>query len=319
MSVKRKKLLIDTDAGVDDAQAILIALQDPDVDVIGITCVMGNADAKQVGLNVLRILKVADKLDIPVFVGCNDPLLGDKKPASDYHGSDGFGDAPDKEAPDESLLQSEHAVTALVRLAKEHEGEMTLVCIGPLTNVAMAIRMDGTFGSRLKGCYIMGGNHEGKGNMTTSAEFNFYSDPEAAYVVLNQLKSPITIVTWETCDRHSLPWDWFQTFHHSQTVFGLFLSNIEKSVISNFYQPFFDQGICKNYEVVDQYAVASAIFDDVIIEGDAVYASVELRSPLTRGQMVVDWSNVTGNEHNVRIVKKINTEVIEEKLQKVVS
>ncbi|XP_060579042.1 nucleoside hydrolase-like isoform X1 [Ruditapes philippinarum] len=319
MSATRRKLLIDTDAGVDDAQAILMALQAPDVDVIGITCVMGNADVEQVGLNVLRILKVVDRLDIPVFIGCNEPLLGDKKPTSDYHGLDGFGDAPDEDAPDKSHLQSEHAVMALVRIAKEHEGEVTLACIGPLTNVAMAIRMDSKFGSRFKGCYIMGGNHEGKGNMTTSAEFNFYSDPEAAYVVLNQLKTPITIVTWETCEKHSLPWDWFKEFQSSQTPCGIFLSKIEKNVVSNFYQPFFNQGIDKQYEVVDQYAVACAIFDDVILDEAAVYASVELRSDLTRGQMVVDWSNVTGNACNVRIVKVINMDLILEILKKIVS
>ncbi|XP_053381444.1 pyrimidine-specific ribonucleoside hydrolase RihA-like isoform X2 [Mercenaria mercenaria] len=313
MSVKRKKLLIDTDAGVDDAQAILIALQDPDVDVIGITCVMGNADAKQVGLNVLRILKVADKLDIPVFVGCNDPLLGDKKPASDYHGSDGFGDAPDKEAPDESLLQSEHAVTALVRLAKEHEGEMTLVCIGPLTNVAMAIRMDGTFGSRLKGCYIMGGNHEGKGNMTTSAEFNFYSDPEAAYVVLNQLKSPITIVTWETCDRHSLPWEFYHKLRTNNNRITNFLRKVEQLSVN-----YSIENKWGSFIPCDEVLVACCLNHDVIKTCHDVYATVEIKGQYTWGQMVVDWKSVLKKENNVKIVTDIEQSVYENVLMKLV-
>ncbi|WAR30401.1 YBP2-like protein [Mya arenaria] len=249
----RRKLLIDTDAGVDDAQAILMALKCPDVDVIGITCVAGNADAMQVGKNVLRVLQVVNRLDIPVYIGCNEPLLGDKKETSDYHGSDGFGDVPDPEAPDDSLLESEHAVNALMRLSKKHEGELSLVCLAPLTNIAMAIRMDPGIGSRLKHCYIMGGNHHGKGNMTVAAEFNFYFDPEAAYVVLNQLKAHITIVTWETCMEHSIPW----------------------------------------------FAMAAAIFDDVIILQELVYSTVELTSGLCRGQMVVDWSNVLKRNPNV--------------------
>jgi inosine-uridine nucleoside N-ribohydrolase len=113
--------------------------------------------------------------------------------------------------------------------------------------------------------------------------------------------------------------DWFKEFQSSQTPCGIFLSKIEKNVVSNFYQPFFNQGIDKQYEVVDQYAVACAIFDDVILDEAAVYASVELRSDLTRGQMVVDWSNVTGNACNVRIVKVINMDLIQEILKKIVS
>ncbi|WAR30400.1 IUNH-like protein [Mya arenaria] len=271
----RRKLLIDTDAGVDDAQAILMALMCPNVDVIGITCVAGNADAMQVGKNVLRVLQVVNRLD-----------------TSDYHGSDGFGDVPDPEAPHESLIQSEHTVHALLRLSKQYEGELSLVCLAPLTNIAMAIRMDPGIGSRLKHCYIMGGNHHGKGNMTVAAEFNFYFDPEAAYVVLNQPKAPITIVTWETCMERSIPW----------TAVGKFVSMLEENVIKSFYQTLRDSGIDKNYEVVDQFAMAAAIFDDVIMSHELVYSTVELTSGLCRGQMVVDWSNVSKRNPNVTVV-----------------
>ncbi|XP_052806824.1 inosine-uridine preferring nucleoside hydrolase-like isoform X2 [Mya arenaria] len=304
----RRKLLIDTDAGVDDAQAILMALKYPDVDVIGITCVAGNADAMQVGKNVLRVLQVVNRLDIPVYIGCNEPLLGDKKETSDYHGSDGFGDVPDPEAPDDSLLESEHAVNALMRLSKKQEGELSLVCLAPLTNIAMAIRMDPGIGSRLKHCYIMGGNHHGKGNMTVAAEFNFYFDPEAAYVVLNQLKAPITIVTWETCMEHSIPWDNFMALKkcYCKTTVGKFVSMLEENVIKSFYQTLRDSGIDKNYEVVDQFAMAAAIFDDVIISQELVYSTVELTSGLCRGQMVVDWSNVLKRNPNVNVVLKID-------------
>lgn len=113
--------------------------------------------------------------------------------------------------------------------------------------------------------------------------------------------------------------EWLKKFHSSKTVCGLFLSNIEKNIVSSFYQQFFNQGINKRYEIVDQYAVASAIFDDVILEDAAVYASVELRSELTRGQMVVDWLNVTGNECNVRIVKRINIDFVQRLLEQIVS
>ncbi|XP_060579044.1 nucleoside hydrolase-like isoform X2 [Ruditapes philippinarum] len=314
MSATRRKLLIDTDAGVDDAQAILMALQAPDVDVIGITCVMGNADVEQVGLNVLRILKVVDRLDIPVFIGCNEPLLGDKKPTSDYHGLDGFGDAPDEDAPDKSHLQSEHAVMALVRIAKEHEGEVTLACIGPLTNVAMAIRMDSKFGSRFKGCYIMGGNHEGKGNMTTSAEFNFYSDPEAAYVVLNQLKTPITIVTWETCEKHSLPWEFYHKIRRNDNAITNFLRKIEKLSEKYAIEHKWDTFI-----PCDEVLVACFLNHDVIKSSADVYATVEVKGQYTWGQMVVDWNSVLKKNKNVKIVTNIDQTVYENILIKLVS
>ncbi|KAH3796701.1 hypothetical protein DPMN_150270 [Dreissena polymorpha] len=139
-----------------------MALKNPGVDVIGITCVAGNADTDQVGRNVLRVVQVADRLDIPVFIGCNKPLLGDKRERSEYHGEDGFGDAPSDDSPDESLLGSEHAVLVLSRLSRLHCSELSLVCLGPLTNIAVCIRMDPKFGTRLRHCYIMGGNHEGK-------------------------------------------------------------------------------------------------------------------------------------------------------------
>lgn len=307
MMTSKKKLLIDTDAGVDDAQAILIALQCPDVDVIGITCVMGNADAQQVGLNVLRVLKVAKRLDIPVFVGCNDPLLGDKRPRSDYHGSDGFGDAPDPEAPPATLLQPEHGVTAMIRLAKENNGEVTLVCLGPLTNIAMAIRMNREFGTWLKDCYIMGGNHEGKGNITVSAEFNFYCDPEAAYVVLNQLGASITMVTWETCDQHSLPWEFYHKIRSSKNAISNFLRCIERTsaefaIVNNWGK----------FIPCDEVLVACATNRDLIKTCHDVYATVEVKGHYTWGQMVVDWNSVLKKPKNVTVVTDIHQHLYEE-------
>ncbi|KAH3796340.1 pyrimidine-specific ribonucleoside hydrolase RihA-like isoform X2 [Dreissena polymorpha] len=310
---QRKKLLIDTDAGCDDAQAILMALKNPDVDVIGITCVAGNADADQVGRNVLRVLQVADRLDIPVFLGCNEPLLGDKRVRSEYHGKDGFGDAPSDDSPDESLLQSEHAVLALSRLSRQHCNELSLVCLGPLTNIAVCIRMDPKFGTRLRHCYIMGGNHEGKGNQTVCAEFNFYYDPDSAYVVLNQLTSPITMVTWETCLKHSLPWDVYKTLRANDSVCSVFLRKIEKSSF-NFSMK---QG-WERYLPADEILMAVVLNTDVIKTCVAAYASVELKGFYTVGQLVVDWTGMMKRQKNVHIVTECNQSVYEKMLQNIV-
>ncbi|WAR05439.1 RIHA-like protein [Mya arenaria] len=236
----RRKLLIDTDAGVDDAQAILMALKCPDVDVIGITCVAGNADAMQVGKNVLRV---------------------------DYHGSDGFGDVPDPEAPDDSLLESEHAVNALMRLSKKQEG---------------------------------------KGNMTVAAEFNFYFDPEAAYVVLNQLKAPITIVTWETCMEHSIPWEFYSNIRDKGGDVCNFLSKIEKKSCE-----YAKKQKWATFMPADEYLIACVLRPNVIKTCCDVYATVDVKGHYTWGQMIVDWQKVLKRPNNVCVVTDINQDIFE--------
>ncbi|XP_052790179.1 pyrimidine-specific ribonucleoside hydrolase RihA-like [Mya arenaria] len=299
------------DAGVDDAQAILMALKSPDVDVIGITCVAGNVDAMQVGKNVLRVLQVVNRLDIPVYIGCNEALLGDEKESSDYyHGSDGLGDVPDPEAPDKSLIQSEHAVNALIRLSKKYKGELSLVCLAPLTNIAMGLRLDPGLGPRLKHCYIMGGNHHGKGNITVAAEFNFYFDPEAAYVVLNQLKAPITIVTWETCMEHSIPWECYFNLRDKGGDVCKFLSSIEKKSCE-----YAQKQKWTTFISADVFIISCFLRPDVIKTCCDVYATVELKGQYTTGQMVVDWQKALKRPSNVRVVTKINQDLFEGMLE----
>ncbi|XP_021374885.1 probable uridine nucleosidase 2 [Mizuhopecten yessoensis] len=119
-----------------------------------------------------------------------------------YHGEDGFGNCPYIEEPDVGLLEEETAIDAMIRLPKAHPGEITLMCIGPLTNLATALKIDQYFGCRLRDCYIMGGNYYGRGNATVSAEFNFYANPEAAFVALAHLRCPTTLVGLRKC--HSM-------------------------------------------------------------------------------------------------------------------
>ncbi|MEQ2163002.1 hypothetical protein GOODEAATRI_025796, partial [Goodea atripinnis] len=181
-----KKLLVDVDCGVDDAQAIMLALGDPSVQILGITCVHGNTTVENVCKNVLRVLHACRKLEIPVFKGADKPILGTSISVGNFHGQDGLGDAPDASAPGLDLLQRENAVSALIRIVDENPGEVkdgeelgtncitvlsaypksvyasqvSLVATGPLTNLALAVRMDPSLPGKLKGLYIMGGNTE---------------------------------------------------------------------------------------------------------------------------------------------------------------
>ncbi|KAK3590504.1 hypothetical protein CHS0354_037551 [Potamilus streckersoni] len=281
----KRLFVIDTDAGVDDAQAILMALSYPDVEVMAITTVSGNTLAIQ----------------IPVFVGCSEPLLGDVKDNDDYHGKDGFGDVPDSNAPTKENMQTEHGVQALLRMSKEHEGEITLICIGPLTNVAIATRMDPDFGKRLKACYIMGGNYRAVGNITTSAEFNFHYDSEAAYIVLNKLCCPITIVTWELCKDHSLEWDLYDKLRSVETEKAKFLRKIEKKAVD-----FSHANLWLKFIPCDEIAMATALNPGIILKSVNVYATVEFKGHFTCGQMVIDWEGSLNKKPNIDVVMNID-------------
>ena len=128
-----------------------------------------------------------------------------------YQGKDGLGDAVGISDPDLSLIKPIHAVSALVKLAKENAGHLNIAALGPLTNIALACRMDPLFGKNIKSLSAMGGNKHGKGNVTVSAEFNFAADPEAARVVLQEMSSHVSLVTWELCLEHPMEWDFFMS------------------------------------------------------------------------------------------------------------
>ncbi|KAG7261165.1 hypothetical protein CRUP_011994, partial [Coryphaenoides rupestris] len=143
---------------------------------------------------------------IPVYRGCAEPLLGAVLEASHFHGEDGLGDAPDPQAPGLDGLQPGGAVEAIIRLVNENPGEVHLVATGPLTNLALAVKLDPALPDKLKALFIMGGNIESRGNKTVCGEFNFVADPEAAFIVLTRFRCRTFIASWEFCARSQLPW-----------------------------------------------------------------------------------------------------------------
>ncbi|XP_070561552.1 nucleoside hydrolase-like isoform X2 [Ptychodera flava] len=298
---KRMKLLIDTDSGIDDAEAILMALAQPDVEVVGITCVHGNTNVHQVTKNVLRTLQAADRLDIPVFRGAEASLIGEKVHASAYHGDDGLGDAPDPNAPLESLAKSEHAVQALIRYANEMKGELTLIAIGPLTNLALAIRLDQNFTSNLKHIMIMGGNIEAKGRLSLTAETNFYNDKEAAFVTLNNCKCSLSSLPYEVCLRETLPSDKFLEMVNMPTKKAHFVKRIRQKQIDE--ERFQRLGFFRS---CDALAMAALLRPDIVEKSEKHYATVELNGSWTRGQMVVDWEGLLKKEPNLNIIMRVN-------------
>ncbi|KAL3999447.1 glutamate receptor ionotropic, NMDA 2B [Sarotherodon galilaeus] len=304
----KKKLIIDVDTGVDDAMAIMVALANPDVEILGITCCHGNTPLENVLKNTLRVLKVCDRLDIPVYRGCSKPLLARKQHAGDYHGKDGLGDVPDPDAPGLDLLQKKNAVQAMIKLVKDNAGEVILVATAPLTNLAVAVQLDPSLPKKLKALYIMGGNTESRGNTTVCGEFNFVADPEAAYIVLDRYTCPTYMATWEFTCRNSLPWSFCDTWLAESTLKADFMKKI--SSLSRMKEITAGTG----FNSCDVYALAAAIDDTLITESEEVAVAVELEGTYTRGMMVVDYIQKLKKDHKAIIMKKVDLEKLKQML-----
>lgn len=187
-----QKIIIDTDPGIDDAVALLLALAAREkLEVLGLTTVNGNVDVDQVTKNVFKILKIAGRSDIPVYKGSGEPLERGNTHCEEFHGDDGLGNLGMEDCT--GNLQEESAVDFLVRKAREEKGELTIVPIGPLTNIAKAVQKDPAFAENVKEVVIMGGA-EKTGNMSPHAEFNFYTDPEAAKIVMGAGFKKVTMI-----------------------------------------------------------------------------------------------------------------------------
>ena len=187
-----KKIIIDTDPGIDDAVAILLALAAKDeLDVLALTTVNGNVGIDHVTQNAFKILKIAGREDIPVYQGNAKPLVRENDHCEEFHGDDGLGNLEMEKVGREP--EPEGAVDFLIRKVREEKGEITLVPIGPLTNIAEAIQKDPEFVKNVKEVVIMGGAEHG-GNMSPHAEFNFWTDPEAAKIVFQAGFEKVTMV-----------------------------------------------------------------------------------------------------------------------------
>lgn len=169
---------IDTDAGIDDAFALLTALKLPNIEVVGVSAVSGNVECEKTFKNARNILSLAKREDIPVYMGAKGPIMGEARYAKNVHGENGIGDVtiPESKAP----LFEENAYDALYNCAKKYNGELIVVAIGPLTNIATAIYKYPELLKLIKEIDIMGGSVSFGGNSNTTAEFNIFGDPYSA-------------------------------------------------------------------------------------------------------------------------------------------
>jgi inosine-uridine nucleoside N-ribohydrolase len=173
------KVILDTDPGHDDAVAILLALASPELELLGVTTVAGNQTLEKTTVNALKILEFVDRADVPVYVGCDRPLVREQWAAAHVHGESGL-DGPSLPPP-QTAPHDGHAIEFIARQIEEHDG-VTLIPVGPLTNIGLLLARYPRLGPRVERIVLMGGAIA-EGNVTPAAEFNIWADPEAAHRV----------------------------------------------------------------------------------------------------------------------------------------
>jgi purine nucleosidase len=285
-----RDFLIDTDTASDDAVAILMALAAPDVRVLGLTIVAGNVGVEQATRNALLTAEIAG-VDVPVFVGAAAPLMRPLKDAHWFHGCDGLGDRgypPPRRAP-----EREHAVEAILRLADVAPG-LTLVTLGPLTNVALALIRDPDLAKKIGRCVVMGGAPCCEGNVTPAAEYNIWVDPEAARIVFRS-DLPIEMVGWHVSRGASV-----LSEAEIADILALGTAKARFAIECNARakEAYHVQTGEAGLSLADPTAMAVALDRTIGLSWSRHVVEIECASELTRGMTVVDRLNVAADDNN---------------------
>ena len=290
------ELLIDTDPGVDDALAILMAHEH--ADVLGLSIAMGNVGLEHTVRNALKLVETIGA-STPVFAGCAAPLVLPAEDAAFVHGADGFGDTG--YTPSSRNADSEHAALAILRLSHAHAGSLVLVAIAPLTNLALALKLDPTLPQRVAKLVIMGGAVTGHGNTRrVPAEFNIGFDPEAAHVVFSAW-AQVTLVDWEVTMRHGIAFERMQDWLAADDVRARFYASISRKT----HAWTRERGRPKVL-VADALAMAVALQPDIVTRAELRHVAIELTGAHTRGATVVDWDGRFGLAPNAHIVLDVD-------------
>lgn len=281
-SSSRKRILIDTDPGVDDSMAILFAFCSPEVKVEGLTAVFGNSGSGNTTLNALRLVELAGKPDVPVARGAEGPLL---RPFIGFgwrvHGHNGLGDA-DFPLP-QGKPNPRRAAQFIVDTIMANPGEITLVALGPLTNVALAVALEPLIAQNVKEVVIMGGAANGKGNASGVAEANIRNDPEAAKIVFNA-PWPVTMVGLDVTRQTIMTPEYIENLKTADNTFTNFIGQIIPHYMGFHHE--YDNLV--GFYVHDSSALAYVI-DPTLFETREMYIEVETVSPVTFGHTVADW------------------------------
>jgi purine nucleosidase len=323
--VDRVPVLLDVDTGIDDALALLYACASPDADLVAVTCIGGNVDARQVAANTLAVLELGGRRDVPVYLGSERPLRKALETSTETHGPRGLGYAELPTA--HRRLDDGHAADRIVVLARERPGEVVLVTLGPLTNLALALEREPSLPSLLRGWVLMGGAFRAGGNTTPTSEWNIHVDPDAAKAcfaawgasaagvatarplamgleITEQARIRPEDVRHLAVRGGALPLDADPLARDSLDAVGSVAANpILRFVVDalRFYFEFHARydGFYGAF-IHDPFAVAAAL-DRALVRAEPVFVDVEAGANLAHGMTIADWRHLTRNPANLDV------------------
>mgnify|MGYP001269403514 FL=1 len=306
------KIIIDTDPGQDDAAAIMLALGSPELEVLGLTVVAGNVPLPLTERNARIVCEMCGRTDIKVFAGADRPLQRTLVTAEHVHGKTGL-DGPDLFEPS-FPLQDTHAVDFIVdSVMNEAPGTITLCPIGPLTNIALAIQKEPSIAGRLKQIVLMGGGYFEQGNITPSAEFNIYVDPEAADRVFS-CGAPITMMPLDVTHK-------VMTTKKRVDAIRVINNPAAQALVDmlEFSERFDEEKYGTDGGPLHDPTTIAWLLQPRLFKGRLCNVEIETQSDLTRGATVVDWWGVTERPKNALVIREVDAvgffELIQQRLQ----
>jgi len=297
-----QRIIIDTDPGVDDSMAILLALASPELHVEALTTVFGNGGVEQTTQNALTVLEIAGREDdIPVAAGAHRPLLRPYR-GQGYlvHGRNGLGDAdipPPKGQP-----TSMRAAELIISSVMASPGEITLVPIGPLTNISLAVSLEPRIADNVHEVVLMGGAATVPGNASPMAEANIYNDPEAARLVFHS-GLPVTMVGLDVTRKTRFTSDYMARLAAAATPVTDFIRAITPHYMN--YQQ--QRSAVEGFSAPDVLAVAY-VLDPSLFRTEKVYVDVEIGDSRASGQTMADWRGLWGQEPNANVCLDVDSE-----------
>ena len=291
-----RPFFIDTDTASDDAVALVMAFARDDIDIVGISVVAGNVPLSSALQNALYTREICGREDVPIYAGAARPLMFELGTAQHVHGTDGMGDIGlplSGRTPDEG-----HGVDALLQASQDHAGDLTLVTLGPLTNIALAIHRDPAIVDRINRVVVMGAAADHVGNVNPVAEFNMWVDPHAVQIVLDS-GLPLEFVGWDISRRDAVvvP-DEAKRLRSIGTPLAEFTIDIQR-IVAEFCAR--DTKLA-GFDMPDPIAMAYAIDPSVATETRRLNLVTECGDGPTRGMVVMDLLGFTGREPNALVV-----------------
>ncbi|MEX0366187.1 MAG: nucleoside hydrolase [Ruegeria sp.] len=287
-----RKIIIDTDPGQDDAVAILLALASPDeIELLGITAVAGNVPLALTAKNARIVCELAGKTDVPVYAGCDTPLKRKLVTAEHVHGKTGLDGPvlPDPEMP----LAEGHGVDFIIDTLRAHDpGTVTLCPLGPLTNIATAFRKAPDIVTRVQEIVLMGGAYFEVGNITPTAEFNIYVDPEAADIVFKS-GAPVVVMPLDVTHKALVTKPRNDAFRALDTGVGIAVAEM-----TDFFERFDKEKYGSEGAPLHDPCVTAYLIRPELFTGRHVNVEIETQSDLTLGMTVTDWWGVTDRAPN---------------------